>query len=77
MFDRDVAGATVNRWAHGYAYTPESLTDDPEVQKVRAETARQPIGRVTIANSDAGWDAYTDVAIDQAHRAITEIAGMS
>ncbi len=77
VFDRDVAGITVNRWAHGYAYTPESLTDDPAVQKVRAETARQPIGRVTIANSDAGWDAYTDVAIDQAHRAITEIAGMS
>ncbi|MEK7428091.1 MAG: NAD(P)-binding protein [Pseudomonadota bacterium] len=77
VFDRDVAGITVNRWAHGYAYTPESLTDDPAVQKVRAEVARQPIGRVTIANSDAGWDAYTDVAIDEAHRAITEIAAMA
>jgi spermidine dehydrogenase len=76
-FDRDVAAITVNRWAHGYAYTAERLSDDPEVQKVRVQTARKPIGRVAIANSDAGWDAYTDVAIDQAHRAIEELAAMS
>jgi len=36
-------------------------------------TARQPFGRITIANSDAGAYAYTDSAIDQAHRAITEL----
>lgn len=77
VFDRDVAGITVNRWAHGYAYTADSLSDPPEVQKRREEVARQPIGRVTIANSDAGWDAYTDVAIDQAYRAINEIEEMA
>ena len=37
------------------------------------EAARQPIGRVTIANSDAGWDAYAHVAIDQADRAVREL----
>lgn len=76
-FDRDVAGVTVNRWAHGYAYTADSLWDPADVQKRRVATARQPVGRVTIANSDSGWDAYTDVAIDQAYRAVSEIARMT
>jgi spermidine dehydrogenase len=34
---------------------------------------RQPFGGITIPNSDSGAHAYTDVAIDQAWRAITEI----
>jgi spermidine dehydrogenase len=38
-----------------------------------AAVARQKIGRIVIANSDSGWDAYTDVAINQAHRAIAEL----
>ena len=32
------------------------------------------IGKIAIANSDAGASAYTDVAIDQAYRAIQEVA---
>jgi spermidine dehydrogenase len=75
VFDRDVAGITVNRWAHGYAFTPETLNTDDQ-QDAREVLARKPIGRVTIANSDAGWDAYTHVAIDQAYRAVAEIARM-
>ncbi|MCW6528719.1 NAD(P)-binding protein [Sphingomonas sp. MMSM20] len=75
-FDRDVAGITVNRWPHGYAYTADPLWDDPAVQAERVRVARLPVGLVTIANSDAGWDAYTNVAIDEAHRAIGEIAAM-
>jgi hypothetical protein len=34
---------------------------------------RQPFGKIVIANSDAGASAYSNVAIDQAHRAIAEI----
>jgi spermidine dehydrogenase len=34
---------------------------------------RQMFGRIAIANSDAGAQAYTDSAIDQAHRAVTEL----
>jgi spermidine dehydrogenase len=70
----DVAGITVNRWAHGYAYTPfgPDLPDwkPGEEPWVRG---RQPFGRITIANSDAGASAYTDVAIDQAYRAVGEL----
>jgi spermidine dehydrogenase len=76
VFDRDVAAITVNRWGHGYAFTPEPLNTDAQ-QDAREVLARKPVGRVTIANSDAGWDAYTHVAIDQAYRAVSEIAQMA
>ena len=36
---------------------------------------RQRFGRIAIANSDSGAAAYTDSAIDQAHRAIDELLG--
>ncbi|HWX26286.1 MAG TPA: FAD-dependent oxidoreductase [Steroidobacteraceae bacterium] len=72
-FDRDVAAITVNRWPHGYAYTPTPLYDDPATQAGIAREARQRIGRIVIAGSDSGWDAYTHVAIDQAHRAVMEL----
>jgi spermidine dehydrogenase len=74
-FDRDVAAITVNRWPHGYAYTPTPLYDDPARQASIAKLARRRIGRIAIANSDSGWDAYTHVAIDQAHRAVAELTG--
>jgi spermidine dehydrogenase len=72
-FDRDVAAITVNRWPHGYAYTPTPLYDDPARQALIASQARRRLGRIAIANSDSGWDAYTHVAIDQAHRAVAEL----
>ena len=34
---------------------------------------RKRFGRITIANSDSGATAYTDVAIDQAYRAVNEL----
>ena len=72
-FDRDVTAITVNRWPHGYAYTPTPLYDDPAHQARVAELARRRLGRIAIASSDSGWDAYTHVAIDQAHRAVAEL----
>ncbi len=72
-FDRDVAAITVNRWPHGYAYTPTPLFDDPVRQAHIAAQARRKIGRIAVANSDSGWDAYTHVAIDQAYRAVREL----
>jgi spermidine dehydrogenase len=75
---RDVGGITVNRWAHGYAYSPNSLFDPdwPEGEQPWV-VGRKPFGRITIANSDAGASAYTDVAIDQAYRAVGELANRS
>jgi spermidine dehydrogenase len=71
---RDIAAITVNRWAHGYAYTPNYLFD-PEWKEEEKPwvIGRKPFGRIAIANSDAGANAYTNEAIDQAHRAVTEL----
>ena len=75
---RDVEGITVNRWAHGYAFSPNSLFDPdwPENEKPWV-VGRKPFGRIAIANSDAGASAYTDVAIDQAYRAVGELFNRS
>ncbi len=72
----DITAITVNRWPHGYSYEYNSLFD-PEWPPGRAphEIGRRRSGRIAIANADSGAGAYTDVAIDQAHRAVAELAG--
>ena len=72
----DILAITVNRWPHGYAYGYLDLWD-PEWPAGQAphEIARQPFGNITIANADAGAEAYTHVAIDEARRAIAELGG--
>ncbi len=73
---RDIEAITVNRWPHGYAYEQNSLYDpDWAAEERPCVKARQPFGRISIANSDADWSAYTNPAIDQAHRAVREIVG--
>jgi spermidine dehydrogenase len=71
---KDIEGITVNRWAHGYAFTPNRLFDpDWKEEEKPWVVGRKPFGRIAIANSDAGASAYTDVAIDQAWRAVGEL----
>lgn len=69
---RDIAAITVNRWPHGYGYVENSLYDGDNYEET-LERARQTVGRVAIANSDAGGDAYAHLAIDQAARAVREL----
>jgi spermidine dehydrogenase len=76
---RDIEAITVNRWPHGYSYEYNQLfepLDRPESERP-CVIGRQPFGRIKIANADAGGHAYTDTAIDQAHRAVLEIVGAS
>ncbi len=69
----DIVEITVNRWPHGYAYEYNPLFDpDWDERDQPHVVARAPFGRIVIANSDSGAGAYTDVAIDQAWRAIGE-----
>ena len=71
---RDIVAITVNRWPHGYAYEYNPLWDPEWAPKDEpCVLARQPFGRITIANSDAAAYAYTDAAIDQAYRAVQEL----
>ena len=68
---RDIAGIAVNRWPHGYAPEYNALVDPDEGLPLLTARARR--GQIAIANSDSGGGAYTDIAIDQAHRAVTEL----
>ena len=71
---RDIDAITVNRWPHGYAYEYNPLWDpDWKPGESPCEIGRKAFGRITIANSDAGAGAYTDIAMDQAYRAVSEL----
>jgi spermidine dehydrogenase len=74
----DIEAITVNRWPHGYAYEYNRLFEplDQPADERPCVIGRQPFGRITIANSDADGHAYTNIAIDQGHRAIKEILAM-
>ncbi|MCP4120724.1 MAG: NAD(P)/FAD-dependent oxidoreductase, partial [Bacteroidetes bacterium] len=69
--EKDIHAITVNRWSHGYAYGGSEI-HDPDMSDF-AQKARKPFGRIVIANSDAGADAYASTAIDQAWRAVSEL----
>jgi spermidine dehydrogenase len=71
---RDLAGLTVNRWPHGYAYEYNDLSDPPDWGPDTGPhiAGRAPIGRISIANSDASAYAFVDGAIDAADRAVAE-----
>jgi spermidine dehydrogenase len=71
--ERDIAAITVNRWPHGYGYVANSLFDPDDYDSRVLKLARQPFGRVALANSDAGGDAYAHLAINEAARAVQEL----
>lgn len=73
--DTDILAITVNRWPHGYARDLIDLEDPAWLATPGPyEIGRQRFGRIAIANSDAGADAYTHTAIDQAWRAVRDLA---
>ena len=70
----DILAITVNRWPHGYSYGYLDLWDSGwEEGQAPHDIARQPIGNITIANSDAAASAYTQAAIEEAFRAVNEL----
>jgi len=77
---RDIEAITVNRWPHGYAYgqNPETgeiafQMDEVAPEKAPWIAARQPFGRIAIANSDAAANAMSEGAIGEAHRAVMDL----
>jgi spermidine dehydrogenase len=74
---RDIAGITVNRWPHGYAYSVDAESGDvawwPEAWQHERRPwvdARQRVGNIAFAGTDAASNAMTESAIEEAHRAI-------
>lgn len=70
---RDILALTVNRWSHGYAYSPNPVFDDLTLFEKYAQDARKPVGNIAIGSSDTGWEAYAHIAIDEAARAVSEV----
>jgi spermidine dehydrogenase len=74
---RDIAGITVNRWPHGYAYSVDAESGDvawwPEWWRHERRPwveARQRVGNIAFAAIDAASDAMTESAIEEAHRSV-------
>jgi spermidine dehydrogenase len=73
----DITAITVNRWPHGYApehnslFEPQYATEEETPQFI----GRARFGRISIANSDSGGGAYTNVAMEQGYRAVQEALG--
>ena len=75
---RDIEAITVNRWPHGYGYEYNPLFDpDWPAGQAPHLVGRKRFGRIAIANSDSGATAYTDVAMDQAYRAVDELLSLN
>ena len=78
--ERDIAGITVNRWSHGYAYSIDADSGDvawsPEAwhhERRPWVEARQRVGNIAFAGTDAASNAMTESAIEEAHRAVHEL----
>ncbi len=76
----DIAGITVNRWPHGYAYGYDPETDrvafDPglwPMEKRHWVHGSRRFGNISIAATDAASNAMTESAIEEAHRAVNEL----
>ncbi len=70
----DILAITVNRWPLGYAYTYDTIADPDLPPEQRPHViGRRRFGQVAIANADAGAAAFTNQAIDEAHRAVQEL----
>lgn len=57
--ERDISAITVNRWPHGYAYSSELIwePDYADEEDKPWVIGRKPVGRIHVANSDAGAKA--------------------
>lgn len=72
---RDIVAISINRWAHGFATGLNDLFDQPlKPGEMRPnQIARQPFGKIAIANTDAGGVSTAQTAFDQAWRAVNEL----
>jgi spermidine dehydrogenase len=75
--EREIAGITLNRWPHGYAYEFEGVGVPGEYDRYNGPhiAGRAQLGRISIANSDSEAYAYIQGAVDAADRAVDEQLG--
>ncbi len=76
---RDIAAITVNRWPHGYMRVynvPYDASFWPQ-GPTPAEIGTRPVGRITVASTDAGNHGFFESSIETAHAAVQYLKGVS
>lgn len=69
-----VRGITVNRWAHGYSYMPDSLAGE-NVAPDAVWPGLAGVGNISIANSDNAGSPSVTAAVGQGKRAVDRLPG--
>jgi spermidine dehydrogenase len=71
---RDIAGIILNRWGHHYiSAQPGFMCGHKGKPSPRDLLRRAPFGRIAFANTDLAGDSGHDLAIQEGHRAATQI----
>ena len=77
---RDIAGITVNRWPHGYAYGYDPVNKNMAFEYSHWQEqdkpwlrARTRFGNIALAGTDAASEAMTEAAIEEANRAVSDL----
>jgi spermidine dehydrogenase len=77
---RDIAGITVNRWPHGYAYGYDPVNKNVAFEYSHWQeqdkpwlAARTRFGNIAFAGTDAASEAMTEAAIEEANRAVSDL----
>lgn len=73
--DAVIRGITVNRWAHGYSYMPNTLYDTDGAMPAPDQAVATPYPHVTIANSDSAGSPSVTAAVEQGWRAVARLQG--
>jgi spermidine dehydrogenase len=69
---RDVLAITINRWGHGYAFAAEPR-EDGATAAGEHRRAREPLGRIAFAGSDAAGEPWLQAAVHHGIRAAREV----
>ncbi|UOP04621.2 NAD(P)-binding protein [Conchiformibius kuhniae] len=72
--DDVLAGITFNRWSHGYSYEQVPLWDSDEAAARATAQMQKRVGNIVMAGTDVAWKPYLQDAVEQAFRAVAQLA---
>jgi len=71
---RDIAGIILNRWGHHFIVPPPGFVYGKNGKPAPGEVLQKaPFGRIAFANTDLTGDSGHDLAIQEGHRAVTQL----
>lgn len=71
---RDIAGIILNRWGHHFVVAQPGFVYGKNGNPAPGDVLRKaPFGRIAFANTDLTGDSGHDLAIEEGHRAVTQL----